>query len=334
VDHHTLIRQAKGGRLVNSSRAWKPLALGGLLAAAVAVGLGCGGVKIFGPPGEEDSQSSGEGEGPGRRSQSLALTPAQELALGRKAFQEVLEENEGRVERSGPNFGRVEVVASRIIEVVKTNEPLRREINIHLKDAAGDPWRFEWEFAVIDTNQINAFCLPGGKIVVYTGLLRFVDQNAGSGHSDDWLATVLSHEIAHALAHHASERIARRSLSRQASNYAAGDELHPADQRRINGLLGFSAGGGKLGDLAFDRQQESEADHIGVFLMTFAGYDPVQAIRFWEAMASRSGSNVPEILSDHPSDARRIAQMRGWVTRAQDAWAAWKAGRIAPGGER
>jgi predicted Zn-dependent protease len=321
--------------LVNTSRAWKRLALGGLLTAAVAVGLGCGGVKIFAPFGEEDSQSGGDGEGPGRRSQSLALTPAQELALGRKAFQEVLEENEGRVERAGPNVARVKDIAEKIIRVVHDNEPLRREINIRLKDAAGDPWRFEWQFAVIDTNQVNAFCLPGGEIVVYTGLLRFVDKNAGGpGPADDWLATVLSHEIAHALAHHASERIARRSLSRQASNYAAGDELHPADQRRINGLLGFSAGGGKLGDLAFDRQQESEADHIGVFLMTFAGYDPTQAIRFWETMASRSGSNVPEILSDHPSDARRIAQMRGWVVSAQDAFAAYKAGRIAPGREQ
>jgi predicted Zn-dependent protease len=87
----------------------------------------------------------------------------------------------------------------------------------------------------------------------------------------------------------------------------------------------------QIRDLSFDRRQESEADHIGVFLMTFAGYDPRQAVDFWEAMeAQGAGRSPPEILSDHPSDAHRVALMKGWIVQAEDAYRAYKAGQIAP----
>jgi len=96
----------------------------------------------------------------------------------------------------------VKKVASGIIHQFQANDPLRREINLHLKNPRGEDWQFEWEYAVLQNNEVNAFCLPGGKIAVYTGLLKFV------GDDDAKLATVLSHEIGHALAHHASERLA------------------------------------------------------------------------------------------------------------------------------
>ena len=145
------------------------------------------------------------------------------------------------------------------------------EINLHVSD-----YQFEWEYSVLDDNQINAFCLPGGKICVFTGLLRVV-------RSDDQLAAVLAHEVSHALAHHESERIARERLIG-------------------NGLL----------SLHYDREQESEADHIGVFLMTFAGYDPQQAVVFWQKMEGfKAQDGLPEILSDHPSDERRIRAIAG-----------------------
>ena len=120
-----------------------------------------------------------------------------------------------------------------------------REINLHVTD-----YQFEWEYTVIQSDQINAFCLPGGKICVFTGLLRIVE-------NDDQLAAVLAHEVSHALAHHQSERIARERM----------------------------VGSGILA-LHYDREQESEADHIGVFLMTFAGYNPRQAVVFWRKMES------------------------------------------------
>ena len=168
-------------------------------------------------------------------------------------------------------------------------EPLQREINLHVAD-----YPFEWEYCVIESPQINAFCLPGGKIGVFTGLLRVVK-------NDDQLAAVLAHEVSHAVAHHASERIARAQF----------------------GYRGLFA-------LSFNREQELEADHIGVFLMTFADYDPQEAVAFWNQMERVRGSRpqIPEIISDHPSDQRRIHQLQSWVPMAVAARQAYTQGRV------
>lgn len=232
-----------------------------------------------------------QGEGPGHREQPLAISPQQELEIGRAAFKEILAKSQ--VVRSGPQVDRVRKVGERIAAVVAI-EPLMREINLHF--AANE---FEWEYSVLRNDQINAFCLPGGKICVFTGLLKVV-------RNDDQLAAVLSHEISHALAHHVSERIAR--------------------ERTVgHGLL----------SLSYDRQQESEADHIGIFLMTFAGYDPDQALAFWREMEATGGrSAVPAILSDHPSDAQRLKQLQGWIPMAKAAKRAYDEHRIAPVGRR
>jgi predicted Zn-dependent protease len=241
------------------------------------------------PPGQ------GQGEGPGHREQELALSPEQELELGRKAYRELL--SEARVlPHDSKEVKRVTHVGERIAETVKI-EPLMREINLRVS-----AHRFEWQFNVLEDRQVNAFCLPGGKVAVYTGLLR-VAQN------DDQLAAVLGHEVAHALAHHVSERLARQ-------------------EREGGGLLAA------LRERKFDREQESEADHIGVFLMTFAGYDPRQAVVFWQRMKRLSDErgSIPEILSDHPSDERRIRQLEEWVPKAEAAKKAYDEGRIAPRG--
>src|SRR5579864_1103326 len=174
----------------------------------------------------------GQGEGPGHRAQELALSPEQEVALGAQAYREIL--SKSRVVTRGPDVERVNRVGRRIAKAAEI-EPLQREINLRVRG-----FRFDWEFTVVLERQINAFCLPGGKVVVFSGLLPVAAR-------DDHLATVLSHEIAHALAHHASERLARQQ--------AEGGSLLDA-----------------LVNKAHDRQQESEADHIGLFLMTFAGY--------------------------------------------------------------
>jgi predicted Zn-dependent protease len=259
------------------------------------------------------------GEGPGHRRQALALTPQQELKLGEEAYREILQKDRGRIlPPDDERVRRVRRIGERIAKAALI-EPLRREINLHF-----DPRYIEWEFNVIESNQVNAFCLPGGKVVVYTGLLP-VAQN------DDQLATVMAHEIAHALAHHASERIARQQMYQKAISVVGGTlgAIDPADQQRLIGLLGAGA---SLRSLSFDRQQESEADHIGLFLMTFAGYDPNQALVFWERMQEISNrrGRPPEILSDHPSDARRIADIRSWIVFARRAKQAFDAGRIAP----
>jgi metalloendopeptidase OMA1, mitochondrial len=262
------------------------------------------------PPG-------GQGEGPGHRAQRLALTPDQEVKLGEEGYREVL--SKSRVlPASSPQVRTVREVGERIERAVAI-EPLRREINLHLEG-----YHFEWEFNVLQKDAINAFCMPGGKVAVFTGLLP-VTQN------EDQLATVMGHEIAHALAHHASERIARQeSAERKLRILSVGlGGLSEQDRRRVIGVL---AAGAQFGSLSYDRKQESEADHIGLFLMTFAGYDPHQAVAFWERMqqATAKTGRPPEILSDHPSDARRIAQIRVWADQAQAGLKAYKEGRIAP----
>jgi predicted Zn-dependent protease len=297
---------------------------------------GCGGPEAGGGPGE----------GPGRRYQALALSAQQEVKLGDEAFQEVLHKDHPV---NGAAQTRVETVGEKIFHEALDNKPLRREINLSDVDPYGRPWDFnDRKYTVLEEKEVNAFCLPGGKVAVYTGLIDMTRDK------DDWLATVLGHEIAHALAHHASERIARQQMDGQAVGAATdGLGLLDGDDRlKLVDLLGVGShvlnydrgrqsesapGGGifqQIRDLSFDRQQESEADHIGVFLMTFAGYDPRQAVDFWEAMeAQGAGRSPPEILSDHPSDAHRVALMRGWVVRAEDAYRAYKAGRIDPAAE-
>jgi predicted Zn-dependent protease len=248
----------------------------------------------------------------------LALTPRQELVLGEKAYKEVLDKYRSRVLRGGPAVERVREIGRRIVRA-SAIEPLQREINLRVKG-----YLFEWEYNVIQSDQINAFCLPGGKVAVFTGLLP-VAQN------DDQLATVMSHEIAHALAHHASERVARQQMYQRAVDAASGalGDLGPD-------LIGLLAAGAQVRSLAYDRRQESEADHIGLFLMAFADYDPEEAVHFWERMQRLSAGRgrPPEILSDHPSDAHRIAQIRRWVTSARAAKLAWNQGRIMPAPNR
>ena len=174
---------------------------------------------------------------------------------------------------------------------------------------------------------MNAFCLPGGKVAVFTGLFKV------TGENDDFLAVVLGHEIAHALAHHASERLYREDMTgaalRVVTTRGGMNSLNAEEQHKLLGLL---AAGSGFSTLAFDRWQESEADHIGVFLMTFAGYNPAAAVEFWGRMSQATGgARLPEIFSDHPSDARRVAQLRVWADQARAAKQAFDEGRVAPG---
>ncbi|HEY1379655.1 MAG TPA: M48 family metallopeptidase [Gemmataceae bacterium] len=291
----------------------------------VAALVGC--APVGGPMG---------GAGPGHRSQRLALSPAEEYHLGVQAFEEVTREarEKNALVTSGPAVQFVRTVGTRIADVAtgdsQMSRLLRREINLHIEG-----YRFEWEFVVIRSDQVNAFCLPGGKVAVFTGLLSLIDRDAPADRRADWLATVLGHEIGHALAHHSSERLAREQLTDRAlhaATFGLGSKDITPEQR--NGILKALAAGTRLSSLPFERAQESEADHIGVFLMTFAGYDPHAAVQFWQAMAARGGPHVPQILSDHPSDARRIAQLRMWADQAAAAKRAYEAGNTADGPRR
>lgn len=171
-----------------------------------------------------------------------------------------------------------------------------------------------WEFNVVDSKQINAFCMPGGKIVVYTGLLNLV---GNSTHSDDELAAVMGHELSHALAKHANERISNQMLL-QAGGQILGATVGARSQTLnllINQVYGIGAQVGVM--LPFGRKQEYEADKMGLVLMAMAGYDPRYAVNFWQKMsASKGGKQQNELMSTHPSDENRIRAIQEYLPTA------------------
>lgn len=214
----------------------------------------------------------------------------QEEALGFQTYRQVLAQS--RAIDSGPEFEMVRTVASRLANV--TGE-LGKE--------------FEWQVALIRDEQINAFCLPGGKIVVYTGILP-VTQNEAA------LATVMGHEMAHATSRHGAQRVLQQNMTQTAMTGVAVSlgEMDYEKQRAIMGALGAGARFGIL--MPFGRKHESEADEVGLMYMARAGYDPRESIRFWERMDRASRAGPPEFLSTHPSHGTRIEQLQALLPKA------------------
>jgi predicted Zn-dependent protease len=245
-------------------------------------------------------------EGPFGRRQQITMNPQQEARLGAQAFQQILQEERGNVlPDSSPIVQVVRRVGERLARAAE--DPALRK-RMKLKDII-----FRWEFEVIRSRQVNAFCLPGGKVVVYTGILPVCQTEAG-------LATVMGHEIGHALARHGAERMAQTQLVQigQIAAAASLGDMDPRSQRNVMALLGAGAQVGVL--LPFSRSHESEADHIGLLLMAAAGYDPVEAAEFWQRMQRLGGGRTPEFLSTHPSHGTRIQQLRSWLPEAQELY--------------
>jgi predicted Zn-dependent protease len=164
---------------------------------------------------------------------------------------------------------------------------------------------FRWEFNLIDSKEVNAWCMPGGKVAVYSGILPVTRDDAG-------LATVMGHEIAHAIAQHSSERASKAAVAQGVGGLlgAATGNQSEATQAAISKIYGVGAQGFYL--LPNSRTQELEADHLGLIFMSMAGYDPASAVSFWQRMAavSQSSQKPPEFLSTHPADGTRIAQIQ------------------------
>ncbi len=169
---------------------------------------------------------------------------------------------------------------------------------------------YQWEFHLVEDKQVNAWCMPGGKVVVYSGILPVTKDENG-------LAVVLGHEIAHAVANHGGERMSQALLVEMGGLTL--DAALSQNSKKTNDLfLGAYGLGAQVGILLpYSRVQESEADHLGVIFMAMAGYDPHGAVTFWERMvASKQGASSPELLSDHPADARRIENIKGLLPEA------------------
>lgn len=222
------------------------------------------------------------------RAQLMAIPEQEEIRLGEEAWREVLAGAQPSPHREHAQL--VERVGRRLAAVSGRSD-------------------YQWEFKLLASEQANAFCLPGGKVAIYEGILPVCENEAG-------LAVVMSHEIAHALARHGGER-----MSQQAAVQTTGGLLNKATQRssattqeRWRSAYGLTSQYGVL--LPFSRQHEAEADSIGLTLMARAGYDPTEAPRFWERFAQASGPKPPEFLSTHPSDARRAAALRALLPQA------------------
>jgi predicted Zn-dependent protease len=180
--------------------------------------------------------------------------------------------------------------------------------------AAGSMPNAQWEFVVFQSDEANAFCLPGGKVGVYTGILPITKDEAG-------LATVIGHEVAHASSHHGAERMSEATLLQTGGQVvgALSANAKPITQQGIAIAYGLGSQVGYA--LPHSRKQESEADHIGLRYMARAGYDPRAAVDFWQRFSQynsqKGGSKTPGFLSTHPVDETRIKQLQEWLPEAQ-----------------
>jgi metalloendopeptidase OMA1, mitochondrial len=223
----------------------------------------------------------------------VAISPEQEATLGLQSFQEVLSQSE--VIQNGPEVDISRRVAKRLIDVVDPESK-----------------NFSWEVQVIRSDQMNAFCLPGGKIAVYTGILPITKD-------DDGLAAVMGHEIAHATSRHGAQRLLQQSLVQTGMMGLSGAtaEMNQSERRVLLGVLGAGVQYGLI--LPYGRDHEVEADEIGLKYLIRAGYRPEAAIEFWERMDQAGGAQPPEWASTHPSHGTRIERLRKLVAEYQAA---------------
>lgn len=226
------------------------------------------------------------------RSQFNLISPSMERAMGRDAFTRMKASNSLSQDQDATAL--VQRVGKRIA-------------------AVADLPKAQWEFVLFESSEANAFCLPGGKVGVYTGLLPITQSEAG-------LATVLAHEVAHAVAHHGSERISR-VLAIQGLGIAMISQMNQLNSNTRNLLYAAYGLGTTLGtELPHSRLQENEADTIGLTYMARAGYDPEEAVAFWLRFAEHNkqqGGDVPWFLRTHPLDEERIANLRKLMPKAK-----------------
>ncbi|WP_303312489.1 M48 family metallopeptidase [Hymenobacter sp. BT730] len=228
----------------------------------------------------------------GRRQLSL-VSDGEMLSLGEQQYREVI--GKSRLSSNAQQTAMVRRVGQRIQQAVDSY--------FRQQNASDQLAGYQWEFNLIEDKQENAWCMPGGKVAVYTGILPITQDENG-------LAVVMAHEIAHAVAKHGNERMSQglvQQLGGQALSVALANNTQATQQLA---LQAFGVGS-TVGLLKYGRNQESEADHLGLIFMAIAGYDPKGAIAFWQRMEARDNqASPPEFLSTHPSSGTRIADIQ------------------------
>ena len=233
------------------------------------------------------------------RKQNILVSDEQVLSLSNQQYQEYMKSakastnatNTAMVKRVGQN------IANAVVSYLQQN------------GLAAEVSNYKWEFNLVQDKSVNAFCMPGGKIVVYEGLLPVTKDESS-------LAIVVGHEVAHAVPKHSAERLSNE-LRKQYGSQILGAVLQGAGaSTNLQSISSTVFGiGTTLGGAAYSRSQESEADRLGLIFAAMAGYDPNVAVAFWQRMAQATGSSY-SILSDHPSDATRIKNIQGWLPEA------------------
>lgn len=216
------------------------------------------------------------------RKQLVDMSREQETALGLSSYQQVLQQE--RV-ATGPAAEMIKRIGRKLV-------------------AVSDDQNYQWDFNLLESPELNAFALPGGKVAYYSGLLQVTNNESA-------VAAVMGHEIAHVIARHGAERMAQQKLV-QIGTMAAGvavSDMDPGMQRGVLGALGVGAQFGVM--LPFSRDHESEADHIGLLLAARACFDPTEAPKVWERMSAAHGgkNSQPEFMSTHPADSTRIRKL-------------------------
>jgi predicted Zn-dependent protease len=236
------------------------------------------------------------------RTQFITVSPQQELALGFQSAKQVLEKE--KVSQDPQKNAMVKRIGNRIAKVASSEYSTAKN--------------FTWEFFVIENDEeANAFCLPGGKVFVYTGLFKYAS-------NDDELAAVMGHEIGHALARHGAERMSAGELQ-QMGGQVLGAVMQGRGNPQNTAMVMQAFGiGSQLGImLPHSRTQEYEADTIGLVLSAKAGYNPNSALSFWEKF-SKSGGSQPEYLSTHPAPANRITKIKALIPKLMPIYQANK----------
>lgn len=223
------------------------------------------------------------------------------LPMAFQQYDQFLKEN--KVVSGTPDAARVESIGIKIKKAAES----------YLKSIGKESYlsSYAWEYKLVEDKAVNAWCMPGGKIVFYTGILPICQNDAG-------MAAVMGHEVAHALLNHGQQRISAGLIQQGVGTGVAIATANKSTETQQLAMTAYGAGSQMFGMLPFSRKHETEADEIGLLLMALAGYNPDQAVAFWQRMAAQSGGQQPpQWLSTHPSNETRITAIQKLIPQVK-----------------